>query len=263
MTVRGALWCWEAAKSKAKLCDTGWVSVLFMYFSNFERSFDVDHFKVLIEFVTVLLLSYVLVFWMGGILDRSFPTRDWTPYPVRRKMKSWQLDYQRNPKLFVLYWRQRPRLMPVSCCMGIYCQPGFSGPLSLTPQHTKCAQDTPFPWNISASHPGSFQSRWVWKGQPLLVVGQQRQDTQTCPAVDLGTSAWGVWISAFLRQVWGSKRSPTLGPFPVGEKGESELHSQLDLIEDPIFLPHFPSLLKFSSPTSPPYENSFFKKKFL
>ena len=33
-----------------------------MYFSNFERSFDVDHFKVLIEFVTVLLLSYVLVF---------------------------------------------------------------------------------------------------------------------------------------------------------------------------------------------------------
>ena len=49
-----------------------------MYFSNFERSFDVDHFKVLIEFVTVLLLSYVLVFWPQGIWDLNSLTRDQT-----------------------------------------------------------------------------------------------------------------------------------------------------------------------------------------
>ena len=92
--------------------------------------------------------------------------------------------------------------------------------------HTMCAGHS-LPWNTPASHPGSSQSSWVWKGQPLLIVGQQRQDTRMCPAVGLGANTGGVWISVFLRQVWGSKRSQTLGPFPMGEKGESELHSQL------------------------------------
>ena len=33
-------------------------------------------FKVFIEFVAILLLFYVLVFWPQGMWDLSFPTRD-------------------------------------------------------------------------------------------------------------------------------------------------------------------------------------------
>ena len=38
-------------------------------------------FKVFIEFVTILLLFYVLVFWPRGTWDLSFPTRDQTCTP--------------------------------------------------------------------------------------------------------------------------------------------------------------------------------------
>ena len=41
--------------------------------------FDVDYFfKVFIEFVTILLLFYVLVFWPQGMWDLSSSTWDWT-----------------------------------------------------------------------------------------------------------------------------------------------------------------------------------------
>ena len=32
--------------------------------------------KVFVEFVTILLLFYILVFWLQGTWDLSFPTRD-------------------------------------------------------------------------------------------------------------------------------------------------------------------------------------------
>ena len=35
-------------------------------------------FKVFVEFVTILLLFYVLVFWPLGMWDLSSPARDWT-----------------------------------------------------------------------------------------------------------------------------------------------------------------------------------------
>ena len=38
--------------------------------------FDVDHLKVFIEFVTMLLLFYVLDLWSGGAWDLSSLTRD-------------------------------------------------------------------------------------------------------------------------------------------------------------------------------------------
>ena len=48
--------------------------------------FDVDHFfKVFIEFVTILLLFYVLVFWPRGIWDLSSSTRDRTLTPCTRR----------------------------------------------------------------------------------------------------------------------------------------------------------------------------------
>ena len=51
-------------------------SPLFFFF----KIFDVDHLKVFIEFVTMLLLFCVLVLWSGdaGAWDLSSLTRDWT-----------------------------------------------------------------------------------------------------------------------------------------------------------------------------------------
>ena len=40
--------------------------------------FNVDHFLKSIEFVTLLLLLYVLVFWLQGMWDLSSPTMYWT-----------------------------------------------------------------------------------------------------------------------------------------------------------------------------------------
>ena len=48
-------------------------------------------FKVFIEFVTLLLLFYVLVFWPRGIWDLSSPTRDRTHTPCigRQSLNQW------------------------------------------------------------------------------------------------------------------------------------------------------------------------------
>ena len=47
--------------------------------------------KVFIEFVTILLLFYVLVFWLRGIWDLSSPMRDRTRTPCigRRSLNHW------------------------------------------------------------------------------------------------------------------------------------------------------------------------------
>ena len=48
-------------------------------------------FKVFIEFVTLLLLFYVLIFWPWGRWDLSSPTRDRTCIPCsgRRSLNHW------------------------------------------------------------------------------------------------------------------------------------------------------------------------------
>ena len=38
--------------------------------------FDVGHFKSLIEFVTILFLFYVVIFWLQGMWNLSSLTRD-------------------------------------------------------------------------------------------------------------------------------------------------------------------------------------------
>ena len=47
--------------------------------------------KVFVEFVTILLLFYILVFWLQGTWDLSFPTRDWTCTPCtgRQSLNHW------------------------------------------------------------------------------------------------------------------------------------------------------------------------------
>ena len=48
-------------------------------------------FKVFIEFVTILFLFYVLVFWLRRMWDLSSPTRDQTRAPCigRRSLNRW------------------------------------------------------------------------------------------------------------------------------------------------------------------------------
>ena len=73
----------------------------FLFFLRF--FFDVDYFlKVTIEFVTISLLFYVLVFWPHGIWDLSsqFRGRTLTPWIGRRSLKP--LDHEGSPSTFLI-----------------------------------------------------------------------------------------------------------------------------------------------------------------
>ena len=56
------------------LSATQWPTVRWLFFLTF--FFMWTTFKVFIEFVPMLLLLYVLVFWLQGMWDLSSPTRD-------------------------------------------------------------------------------------------------------------------------------------------------------------------------------------------
>ena len=55
-------------------------------------------FKVFIEFVTILLLRYVLVFWPEGMWDLSPPDQGSNLHPLHCKEKSKPLDCQGSPQ---------------------------------------------------------------------------------------------------------------------------------------------------------------------
>ena len=55
-----------------------------LFFSKDFFFFNLDHFKSLYEFVIILLLYYVLVFWLAGMGDLSSLTRDQTCTPALR-----------------------------------------------------------------------------------------------------------------------------------------------------------------------------------
>ena len=67
--------------------------MLLFFFFSLKDLFDVDHFffKVFTEFVTILLLFPVLVFWLRGMWDLSSRTRDQTHTPCigRRRLNHW------------------------------------------------------------------------------------------------------------------------------------------------------------------------------
>ena len=60
------------------------------------------NFKVFIEFVTILLLFYVLVFWPWGMWDLRSPKKDWTRTPRVEKERNIQESPQ-NFNLMQLY----------------------------------------------------------------------------------------------------------------------------------------------------------------
>ena len=48
-----------------------------------------DYFlKVFIEFVTIPLLFYILLFWLQGMWNLKSPTRELNPHPLHWKAKS-------------------------------------------------------------------------------------------------------------------------------------------------------------------------------
>ena len=59
------------------------------FFSDFFLLWNI--FKVFIEFITILFLFYVLVFWPRGMWDLSSSIRDWTHTPCigRRSLNHW------------------------------------------------------------------------------------------------------------------------------------------------------------------------------
>ena len=72
---------------------TGKISVsthIIFYLKNFFKRFFLMRtmFKAFVEFVTIVFLFYVLVFWPQGIWELSSPTRDPTHTPQHWKVKS-------------------------------------------------------------------------------------------------------------------------------------------------------------------------------
>ena len=72
---------------QTSLKKTGRVAPIFF----FKIFFDVDHLKIFVEFVTILLLFYVLFFWLRGMWDLSSSARDQTHTPCieRRSLNHW------------------------------------------------------------------------------------------------------------------------------------------------------------------------------
>ena len=56
--------------------------------------------KGFLEFVTILFLFYVLVFWLRVMWDLSFPTRDWTFTPCIGRLSLNYLTAREVPKLW-------------------------------------------------------------------------------------------------------------------------------------------------------------------
>ena len=71
-------WVFAAARGFSLVAENGGYSFFFF-------------FKVFIEFVTILLLFYVLVFWLRGMWDLSSPTlgRTRTPCIGRQSLNHW------------------------------------------------------------------------------------------------------------------------------------------------------------------------------
>ena len=72
--------------------------------------FNVDHFKS-IEFDTVLLLFYVLVFWPRGMWEHSSPARDRTCTPC---IERWSLSHWTTREVPTIIFLKRVKLLMFS-----------------------------------------------------------------------------------------------------------------------------------------------------
>ena len=93
-----------------------------IFFHNFSLFLTRIIFKVFIEFVTIFLLFYVLVFWLWGMWNPSSPTRDWTWNPHMGRL----LDHQKVPKRTFFIWTCQHRASLVYSFFLIHL-PGKAG----------------------------------------------------------------------------------------------------------------------------------------
>ena len=96
--------------------------------------------KIFIEFVTILLLFYAMVFWPQGTWDLSSGTGDQTHHPLQWEAKSKTLDFQRSPKKTLLI----PSLLITSLSHSLHIVLNFLNHYPLTKPPAR--EMPPFPW---------------------------------------------------------------------------------------------------------------------
>ena len=113
-------------------------------------------FKVFIEFVTLLLLFYVLVFWPWGMRDPSSPTRDRTCTPCTGR---WSLNHwtaRKSPILHfsvhLYYYCPRSGFHHLSPGPGPLCTPARMTHLEYNYYHPFSLNNFPKPTGYSPSH---------------------------------------------------------------------------------------------------------------
>ena len=91
---RGAWWAIVHRVAKSDIAK--WLHSCSFFFSDFFFLLFLTRtiFKVFVEFVTILLLFYVLVFWPGGLWDLIFLTRDPShTLCIGRSLNHWTIIY--------------------------------------------------------------------------------------------------------------------------------------------------------------------------
>jgi len=84
--------------SAARHCSRKDLTVYTVMWTRKTASYEL--FKVFLEFVTILFLFYVLVFWLRVMWDLSFPTMDWTFTPCIERQSLNYLTAREVPKLW-------------------------------------------------------------------------------------------------------------------------------------------------------------------
>ena len=157
-------------------------------------------FKVFTEFVTILLLFHVLVFWLPGLWDLHSPTRDWTCTPCsgRRSLHHWtarevpcftSFDFALSGKIPLLYlWVPLSPLPSSPVVKGL-----FHANLSIKMFSSCVLQVHQWPpvahgWSptSSAQHTGPL-ARWpVWLSPLHLLAAASQKAALIC----LHSSSW-------------------------------------------------------------------------
>ena len=126
--------------------------------------------KNFVEFVTVLLLFYVLVFWLWGMLDLNSLTRDWTGTPCigRQSFNRW---ITREVCIF-LFLISLSMIISRSIYVAATAKSFQSCPTLCDPRDGS-PPGSPIPWILQARTLEwvaiSFSSAWKWKVKGKLL----------------------------------------------------------------------------------------------
>ena len=82
------LWELTSGATSLSVAIADWSRFLFFFFFSFLMR---TIFEVFVEFVTILVLFHIVIFWPQGMWDLGSPSRDgtWTPCIGRRSLNHW------------------------------------------------------------------------------------------------------------------------------------------------------------------------------